>query len=130
MLLATATTSPKCSKNRPAYRAGYMREVEYHPFVVETGGRLGSAACDLLYLIARQYEGKRLNIPTPAKLTKIGGHFLGSLRILISSTLQRALSRRMLAIADSRFLSPLVCDSTSLQAFDDADFLAGLFPLG
>jgi len=120
----------KIGKYRAAVTAGYMREGEFSPFVVETGGRLGKEACDLLYLLARMYEGKRLGIPTPPKLSTIGGHFLGTLRILLSSSLQRALSRRVLAISDSAYLSSIALSNDLPAALSDVDLLAGLFPLG
>ena len=120
----------KMGRYRSAVSAGYMRPGEFSPFVLETGGRLGQLGCDLLYLLARMFEGKRLGIPTPPRLSRIGGHFLGTLRILISSSLQRALSRRALAISDSAYLSSLVLPHASPSVLSVVVLLADLFPLG
>jgi len=126
---AENATAAKLLAYAPAFAAGYLQAADFHPFVVEHGGRLSKSASALLHRLARLHEAKLTNLPPREKLGPAGNRFLTMLRRVISSTLQKASSRLVNAVHDrvifTRARDTDISDFHALQASDIAEAVGG-----
>ena len=97
---AEAATAKKLRDYAPAFNGGHLQPTQFKAFVMEHGGRLSKSADAVLHRLACLHEAKLTNLPPPVKLGPVGSRFLTLLRQILSATLHKATSSRILAVAD------------------------------
>jgi hypothetical protein len=98
-----------------AFTAGRWREDDFHPFALETGGREGNAANELLRHLARLYEAKVTGEEEKAVLGAIGNRFLSTMRQALSATLHKGLADRVISAHAGTFSRDLAAEADVLD---------------